>query len=372
MLLAHLSFVAYVLFVSRITMMNLILSLSESWKTHVFIHVLCDGILILITYVFTHDRLVILQRISKLSRVISRREFDDMAKFIHTKDIVVMLYYGLQLLCFAAMSELHSLRQFFIIYVSCATIQGAMFYINCVYFLGGCFKKVDDILRHLNEPLPPHRLELLRTFQSLLNEQDASMIIKLKRCEKLHEEISDVVELLNKSYRVPLNIITVFTFYTITFNLYFFIQSFESDEEGYLINGLYHLLTLLYVVYELTKYSVIIWVCETATNHANQVATTIDNVHANCTDSTARHELKCFTLQVAHRDVQFSANTFVMNAKLLSQVRRSCLCPGKGVAIVDPLNLKELFLGLLGQIVIYVMILFQFLFGINCDGKRSS
>ncbi|XP_033330163.2 uncharacterized protein LOC117222529 [Megalopta genalis] len=345
MVLAYLSAMSYLLYEIQSTETNLFPAWSQSWRAHTFLYILCNCVVILATYAFTYDRLIVLQSLSKVSRVLSRRDFDDMAKFLHTKDIVVMLYHCFVLLYFVADSRLWTPRYFIVMAMPCVTIQGEMFYANCVHILGGCFKKVDEMLRRLNEP-PPERSELLRTFRSLLNEQDASMLTRLKRCEKLHEEISDVVESLNKSYRGILTVIMVFEFYTITFNLYYFIEGFESIDELDLESAAYRLLPFSSIVYGLTKFSTTIWLCETTTNHANQIATTINIVHADCTDTAVRQELRCFALQVAHRDIRFSAKTFVMNAKLLSQ--------------------------LLGQIVIYVMILFQFMFDTNCDDKRLS
>ncbi|XP_033330193.2 uncharacterized protein LOC117222547 isoform X2 [Megalopta genalis] len=83
-----------------------------------------------------------------------------------------------------------------------------------------------------------------------------------------------------------------------------------------------------------------IWFCETAANHATEITTTIHDCVSSCADDTVKRELKCFALQVMHRDITFTTKAFDINGKLLSQI--------------------------LSAIFTYMMILYQFLTGSNC------
>nr|XP_031844400.1 uncharacterized protein LOC116432139 [Nomia melanderi] len=275
-----------------------------------------DGCTILTMYVGSYYRFLVLRKVSKASYILSEQDFDDMAKFVHIKDIVfpavillhlVMSHWGV------AYNHPEYLTQLFVMTIT-QTIE--MSYVNCVHVLGACYKRINENLKHLNRP--PKQSEL----KSQLRGQGTLKLMEVKYYEQLHHEISDVVEYLNKTYTSMIVVMTASAFITITLKMYFSLewfvsQDFSKYERGM---GIQHVKDFVYAVHQMLKFILVIWTCQTATNRAREIGTTIHDVLTDCTDSAVRRELGYFALQVAHRDVAFTTSAYTINAKFLSEM----------------------------------------------------
>ncbi|XP_076285316.1 uncharacterized protein LOC143211474 [Lasioglossum baleicum] len=251
---------------------------------------LAVAILIFTTYATTHKRLNVLQKMLKITRILTRQDFNDLAKFIHTKDIIVILYYTTFVVYCAIEWSIFPLLRIGSTYVGGVSIVGEMFYVNCVRVLGACFKKVNERLKQLNNPLMNYRPEFLRT-DSLLYGQNTLLLMHVKHCEELHQEVGDTVEVLNDAFRETIIIFTISTFCTITTNLYFVMQWMSKHNIRGVSDFADRFMSFLFAMYSGLKFILSIYVCETATNEAKEITTTVHQVAADCTDSTVRREV---------------------------------------------------------------------------------
>ncbi|XP_012063698.1 PREDICTED: uncharacterized protein LOC105627029 [Atta cephalotes] len=89
-----------------------------------------------------------------------------------------------------------------------------------------------------------------------------------------------------------------------------------------------------YVTYFFIKILLIVWACETGKAQAQQISISIHDVFNVTTDKKIKDELQIFSLQVLHCDNIFSAKCFTIDAKLLTAV--------------------------VGSVSMYLIILFQF------------
>ncbi|XP_043597206.1 uncharacterized protein LOC122574108 isoform X2 [Bombus pyrosoma] len=83
------------------------------------------------------------------------------------------------------------------------------------------------------------------------------------------------------------------------------------------------------------KFWMMIWACETATNRARKMRTTLWDVFSTTNDPFVKREVELFSLQIMHTTNIFTAKTFDMNSSFLAKI--------------------------VGGIVMYILILFQFL-----------
>ncbi|XP_076643616.1 uncharacterized protein LOC143353868 [Halictus rubicundus] len=331
---------------------------------HVNLHFLMMAISILTTYATTYSRLNVLQKMLKLTRMLTRQDFNSLAKFVHIKDIVFIIYHTVFFLFFATEWKT-LLLHLGTVYLGGASIAGQIFYVNCVRLLGACFKKVNEHLKQLDKSLKNHHPQLERT-KSQSYGQRILLLMEVKHCEGLHHEICDTVEMLNNAFRDTIIIFTTTTFTTITLNLYFSMQWMSKNELPGVSDFTDRLTSSLSVMYMGAKFLLLIYVCEAATTEAMGITTTIHKVAADCTDSTVRRELMYFARQVQHRDIKFSARTFTVNGKLLSQRLQIFFVNNNSKRTYSINRRNENFLG---AVLMYTMILFQFILGANCPDQ---
>ncbi|XP_015433595.1 PREDICTED: uncharacterized protein LOC107189550 [Dufourea novaeangliae] len=303
---------------------------SETIQANLFL--LFDGFVILMMYALSYTRFILLQKLTAVTRVLSQEDFNDMAKLFHTKDIfgIVLLlvhipncYKGITL------STLQCMTTLYIVMVHYAL---DMFYMNCVCLLRACFKRINEDLNELNKPLVNLHSSASRVEQK--HGKSLLLLMKLKHLEDLHLQISDVVEILNKTFLARIVVMTVSTFTVVTFNVYFYLLWSGGGFASSLGQQFWYIRYVSAALYYLLKFSLVIWACQTATNQAKEIGTTIHDVLSKCTDGTLKRELRLFSLQVLHRDNTFSARAVIMNTKLLAQI--------------------------IGGILMYIMILLQF------------
>ncbi|XP_076629966.1 uncharacterized protein LOC143346093 [Colletes latitarsis] len=272
---------------------------------------------------FSLSRLHVIKNLSEASQILSPKDFNDLAKLFHTKDILGFLFLAIHLPnCFKENVYL-TVRRLTFLYLVTVSFLLDMSYMNCVCVLKACFKKVNECLEQLNKsstndvsvseipwvekaPGDRHRNTLLLT--------------KLKSLMEKHLQISDIVQLLNKTFLVKIVTLVITTFTIVTFNSYFFILRMYGHFDLHLNTQFWYIQFLPSILYEMSKFMMLIWACETAKNQALKIGTTIHDVLNNTTDTLMKHELELFSLQVLQRDNTFSARAVTMNTALLTQI----------------------------------------------------
>ncbi|XP_076241178.1 uncharacterized protein LOC143183515 [Calliopsis andreniformis] len=287
-------------------------------------------------FVLYRKRLNLLQDLVDSSQVLSPEDFNRMSKFIHTKDILSTLFLFIHLPNIFINSVKNYLRHLLSFYILIVSLSMDMFYVNCVCILKACFRKINENLQKLTTSITKDdsQMEILETEKEQF-QQKLFLLMQLKHLEKKHLQISDSVRLLNKTFFIRIIVVTMSTFAVVTFNIYFYIlwivAGINDENEGnfwfkpYLPSAIYHL----------CKFAMMTWACESATNQSHKISTTIHDVLSTVSDVSIKRELRLFSMQLMHQDNKFTAKAITMNGSLFTQV--------------------------VGGIVMYILILFQFL-----------
>ncbi|XP_017891024.1 uncharacterized protein LOC108631546 [Ceratina calcarata] len=287
-------------------------------------------------HIFTYGESAAFQEILEMSTILSQKKYNELSKLIYAKDVIgFLLLLGHVSNCFTHEIVL-TLRNLCTLYTLMVNFLLDMFYIDLVYVVKACFKKLNKSLQELtfmsdankscngvSNPLSPQVKFLLLT--------------KLKILEKKHLQISHVVEGMNNDFLIRNIIMTTSTFIIVTFNVYYqllYPYTPLSDNPAY-HNTLWYSPYISAVFFYFVKFGMVIWTCELATNEAQKIKIIIHDVLGSTTDAEAKYEAQLFSLQILHKNNMFTAKAIDMNAMLLSQV--------------------------VGGITMYIMILLQFL-----------
>ncbi|PBC28308.1 hypothetical protein APICC_08325 [Apis cerana cerana] len=190
-----------------------------------------------------------------------------------------------------------------------------MLYINCVWVLKVCFKKLNKCIYKLKKLQFDNDLRAETIVHH--GQKNSLLLIKLKHLEEKHLEISDVVQLVNDTFIIHIIVLVITTFTTITFNLYFFLLKIYSPETENI--KLWFIPNIAPAFYFFIKFVMIIWICESTTNEAKKIKWILYDAFSDTTDPMVRREVHLFSLQIMHRDNKFTAKTFDMNSVLLGQ-----------------------------------------------------
>ncbi|KAF3419902.1 hypothetical protein E2986_00231 [Frieseomelitta varia] len=243
-----------------------------------------DGTVILVMYMLTVARLSVIQSLSKISSILSANDFKDLAKLIHPKDILGFLFLVSHIPnCFQQNIWL-TLRNFYCLYIIMVNFSIDMLYMNCVCVLRACLTKIDECIQQMRK-LAINDDVWTQTF--IHHGSPNLLVMKLKNFEKKHLEISDIIELVNNTFMIHIIIVTISTFISVTFNLYFYIVSIykESDKPYWIMEY------LLLVAFYFSKFAMMIWACEATTNRAKKIKTTLYDVFSNTSDPLVQREV---------------------------------------------------------------------------------
>nr|XP_034178698.1 uncharacterized protein LOC117603539 [Osmia lignaria] len=280
-----------------------------------------------------------LQEFKEASSMLAPKDFNDMAIFVHSKDIFVFLFLSSHVFnCVESGNTFVTVRNFYGLFIMLVNFIMDMFHINSACVLKACFMKI-------NEELDKFRKPVAKTF--LRHKQSTpSLLMKLKNLEGKHLQVTDILQLLNKIFVTQLVLTTVKTFITSTFNLYFWLVRFNGGEKAQKNLLFWYWPYIPPVIYNFLKFVTTIWACETATNKAKQIRTTLHDVLSEATDLSVKRELELFSLQLLHCDTTFSAKMIDINVSLLVE--------------------------LVGGVTVYLLILLQFLLNsLVCEATQE-
>ncbi|KYN14864.1 hypothetical protein ALC57_12973, partial [Trachymyrmex cornetzi] len=228
----------------------------------------CSGFIMIITHMLSVPRMRLLQTILKISAKLPSKSYEKLSRFIHVKDILGTISVIVQMYMYFPKTEmfnsLSSLAKVFTVYHVLVVFQTNMLYINCVYVLKACFKNINDNLMHIqrlmvNDTRPLCVPILMGNIKSIL-------LIELKILKKRH-------------------------------------------------------LMLSTIIHHFTQMMLLVWICESGKNQAQQIRTTIHDLLNNTNDKQIKDELQLFSLQLLHRDNTFSAKGLNVDATLFAAVK---------------------------------------------------
>ncbi|KAG5313155.1 GR28B protein, partial [Acromyrmex insinuator] len=300
---------------------------------------LFSSFITIVTHVLISSRMRLLQTIMDISSKLPSKTYKKLSKLIHTKDIFSFFsFFVVIMICYYKLN--FDLKfQIYTIYISLVVFQMDMLYMNCVCILKACFKRINDNLANLCEPVME---DMPHIFSRIYQQGNPFLLMELKALEKQYLMISNTVQMLNLTFSLQLLFSISLTICEVTFYLYFYITKWcisilRNDED--FISKIYEEFLFWYflisIIYQFLKMASIIWACETGKNQALEIGTTIHIVFNSTNDENVKDELQLFSLQILHHKSIFSAKGVNMDATLL-------------VAIIS-------------NITTYVLILLQFL-----------
>lgn len=246
----------------------------------------------IITHALSGPRMHLLQTILKISSKLPPESYQELSRLIHVKDIFGLILLIVQIcLYFSEMQtiELNCLTVLFTVYLIVLEFQLNMLYINCVFVLKACFKKINDNVARMQrivvndvKPCVPRLI-----YQTQNNE---FLAIELKNLKKQHLMVSDTVQMLNIIFSLQLLSSIVMCFSNITVELYSYAVRWE---DGLLINFDKHFFEVLLtaVVYHIIKIILLVWPCETGKNQAQEIGTTIHDLLNRTNDERIKYEV---------------------------------------------------------------------------------
>ncbi|KYM78869.1 hypothetical protein ALC53_10677 [Atta colombica] len=221
--------------------------------------------------------------------------YQKLSRLIHAKDIFGIIFLIIQTYSLAYKVTTHIIQlDYFTIfsgmislYFFILTFEIIMIYINCVCVLKACFKSINDNLAHMQRLMVN---DIKSCIPGLIYQRNQTLLLKLKALKKWHLRISDTVQMLN----------TIFVYYVV-------------------------------------KITLLVWVCETGKNQAQEISTTVHELLNNIKDEHIKNELQLFSLQILHRKNTFSIKCLTIDAKLLatSKMEKATVVSRHGLSILN-------------------------------------
>jgi len=254
-----------------------------------------NWLITIITFVLSGPQMRLLQTISKVSQELSSESYQKLSRLIHAKDIFGIIFLIIQTYSLAyKATHIIQLDYFTIftgmisLYFFVLTFEIIMIYINCVCVLKACFKSINDNLAHMQRLMVN---DIKSCVPGLICQRNQTLLLKLKALKKWHLRISDTVQMLNTIFGLQLLGTIMTSFINITFDIY---SSVVHWQDGVFINFDMHFLHIFSssIVYYVVKITLLVWVCETGKNQAQEISTTVHDLLNNIKDEQIKNEVK--------------------------------------------------------------------------------
>ncbi|XP_011880399.1 PREDICTED: putative gustatory receptor 28b [Vollenhovia emeryi] len=284
-----------------------------------------SGVIVIITHILSSPRMHLLQTILEISSKLPKESYQKLSRLIHVKDVFGTILIVVQLCIYFSKTEMFELTcskvliLLFTMYLEMLIFQMNMLYINCVWVLKTCFKRINDNLIHVQRLVVNNmKLSVHRSIQ----QKNQFLLIELKTLKKQHLTVSKTVHMLNIIFSLQLLVTTVMSFSEITFELYSYVVRWK---DGVFISLDWQFLDVLLasMTYYIMKIVLLVWVCETAKNQAKEISTTIHGVLNSTRDEQIKVELQLFSLQTLHCKNTFLTKGLTVDATLLTAMAGS-------------------------------------------------
>ncbi|XP_036148072.1 uncharacterized protein LOC118647375 [Monomorium pharaonis] len=244
-----------------------------------------------VTFILCSPQMRLLQIILNISSRLPQESYQKLSKLIHAKDIIGSFYLIWLLLTCVVIYGMHC---FFVVYVTLVIFQMDMVYMNCVYVLKACFKRINDNLVNMNELTTNYNLN--GSGLIYYDHKYPFLIIKLKALKKEHLIISNTVQMLNLIYSLQLLGTVILTFVDVTINVYYYILEWKPNYNLFTntfieLRILYYMFQLSTITFNFIKIVLIVWACETGKNEALQINTSIHDMFNSVTDDQVKEEV---------------------------------------------------------------------------------
>ncbi|KYM78575.1 Putative gustatory receptor 28b [Atta colombica] len=219
------------------------------------------GFIGIVTYILNGPRMRLLQNVMEISLRLSSDSYRKLSRLIHAKDIFGFFLFVIGRTTFYYyMVNLGIIDKILILYIAFTVFQMDMLYINCVYVLKACFKKVNNDLENLRKLVVSDEPHLLRRIYH--EQKNPFLLTKLKALKKEH-------------------------------------------------------LMIISLIYHCIKMSLMGWACDTGKDEAIRIGINVHKILNDTIDEQIKDELQLFSLQVLNRENTFSAKGLILDTTLL-------------------------------------------------------
>lgn len=254
-----------------------------------------NSFIVIITLILSGARMRLLQIILKTSLKLPPESYRKMSKFIHVKDILIIILRIVSIYIYFRKMEFDEnyyfiLNCIFIPHSALMEVQINILHINCVCVLKACFERINDSLTHMQKFITNN---VKRHDSRLIYHvwKNKCLLTKLKNLMKWHLMISDAVQMLNIIFSPQLFVSVIMTFSTITFELYFYTVSWQNRAIFSLDRHFLDVLSIS-MIYNVIKITLLVWACETGKNRAQKINTTIHDLLNSTNDEQIKKEVK--------------------------------------------------------------------------------
>ncbi|XP_076285314.1 uncharacterized protein LOC143211471 [Lasioglossum baleicum] len=321
--LAKMNFIASMLVIIIVTLLCPYVSyrmkfLDMIWKeSYVTLHytsIYCFGLVCLwAIFVSSRSKLHLLRMVSTASRVLSPNEFCSTAKWMFTIDIVKLCLFftyipDLQKDLWVIVSTSISFYVFFM-----AMVMLTLF-INCVYVLNLCFRRINTSLEKLKTSLTTDEPHLLRRVYH--SQKNPALLSELKTLRRQHIEFSSIIDASNETFGLEIIVIIALTIMDITFNLYSYLL--HNTVDGKIV----HLwsIKIEYLAYNGVILIALAVVCELVKDQMKDIGYNIHRILAITFDEQISTELELFSMQVLQQNNTLTAKGLALDVTLLTKI----------------------------------------------------
>ncbi|XP_076544317.1 uncharacterized protein LOC117603584 isoform X2 [Osmia lignaria lignaria] len=312
------SFSAILVIIFSICMVIAIYNVNYVIKTEVRAILHCNFILfvspmiVICGYISNHSTVRMIEKVENVATLLPPKTIRKLAKLVYTKDALLFIPF-----CLIYRTGVMSLG--YIIgcsfnYVLLSMVAANSLYVNNVYVLKACFKKINDSLVKLNEMVineEPHLFS--RVYQS---QENPELLKQLRNLRKQHLKITAAVRLINETYNIQNIGSLTMHFIHITFNVYHYVVLFTQED----IVSAWFFENSIYIIYYTFNLTLIVWTTETTKNQAQKIGSNVHRIVVNTFDKQTTIELELFSLQVLQCDSTFSAMGLPMDATILTKI----------------------------------------------------
>ncbi|XP_076657220.1 uncharacterized protein LOC143361583 [Halictus rubicundus] len=223
------------------------------------------------TFVSSRSKLHLLRMISTASRVLSCEVYCRTAKWMFTIDIVRVCIFTTFI--FDLEGELWMLVAISIaIYMFLVATALSTLFINCLYVMYLCFRKMNTSLEKLKMNLATDEPHLLRRVYH--SQKNPALLSELKMLRRQHIEFSSIIDAFNEAFGLEIIVIVALTVMDMTFNLYLYLT--QNTDDGKIVSPWSR--KMMYVGFSSLALIALAVVCEKVKDQGKDIGSNIHRI----------------------------------------------------------------------------------------------
>ena len=242
--------------------------------------------------VFASPIITILQNLAKTSSKLPRKKFTKVAKWIHSKDLIVYI------LLMIHTPKIFSSHIYIVISKMIGTFATASIFLldfqysNYVFLLASCFKHINEELVELKVSAFTEQAHLLRRVYH--NQFNPVLFVKLRYLKQWHYELNDIIRKINSTFSLQLVATVIMTFTELTFGLYFYILDMRHKKIRSLDKEIWFYYYYTMVTYYSAKLLILTLTCQFANDENYKTRIIINEILINTDNKLFKEEVSYF------------------------------------------------------------------------------